>query len=65
MRGTIKWYDRVKGYGFIQTEESTDIFLHRSGLESPHTALEAGQPVEFEVEQRDKGPVAVKVKKVE
>jgi cold shock protein len=65
MRGTIKWYDRVKGYGFIQTDDSKDIFVHRSGLEDPRTALETGQAVEFEVEQKDKGPVAVKVKKVD
>ena len=65
MKGTVKWYDRVKGYGFIQTEENTDIFVHRSGLEVSHTTLEAGQSVEFEIEQRDKGPVAVKVRKIE
>jgi CspA family cold shock protein len=65
MRGTIKWYDRVKGYGFIQTEDSTDIFLHRSGLEEAHTDLKTGQAVEFEIEQREKGPVAIKVKKVD
>jgi cold shock CspA family protein len=50
MKGTVKWYDRVKGYGFIQTEDEKVI---------------TGQLVEFEVEQREKGLVAVKVKKVE
>jgi len=65
MKGTVKWYDRVKGYGFIQTEDDKDIFIHRSGLEVSHTDLEAGQEVEFEVEMREKGPVAIKVKKVE
>jgi CspA family cold shock protein len=65
MKGTVKWYDRVKGYGFLQTEDNKDIFVHRSGLEEAHAELEAGQAVEFEVEQREKGPVAVKVKKVE
>jgi CspA family cold shock protein len=65
MKGTVKWYDRVKGYGFLQTEDNKDIFVHRSGLEVSHTDLEAGQAVEFEIEQREKGPVAVKVKKVE
>jgi CspA family cold shock protein len=65
MKGTIKWYDRVKGYGFIQTEDNKDIFIHRSGLEDSHIQLEAGQAVEFEVEQREKGPVAIKVKRVE
>jgi len=63
MKGTVKWYDRVKGYGFLQTEDSKDIFVHRSGLEVPNAGLEAGQPVEFEVEQREKGPVAIKVRK--
>jgi cold shock protein len=65
MKGTVKWYDRVKGYGFIQTEEEKDIFIHRSGLETAHTELEAGQKVEFEIEQREKGPVATKVRKVD
>ena len=65
MKGTVKWYDRVKGYGFLQTEDNKDIFVHRSGLEAPHAELEARQAVEFEVEQREKGPVAIKVKKVE
>jgi len=63
MKGTVKWYDRVKGYGFLQTEDQKDIFIHRSGLEVPHTVLEAGQAVEFEIEMRDKGPVAIRVRK--
>jgi CspA family cold shock protein len=54
MKGTVKWYDRVKGYGFLQTEDDKDIFIHRSGLEVSHTELEAGQAVEFEIEQREK-----------
>jgi CspA family cold shock protein len=65
MKGTVKWYDRVKGYGFLQTEDNKDIFVHRSGLEDSRMDLQAGQPVEFEVEQREKGPVAIKVKKIE
>jgi len=65
MKGTVKWYDRVKGYGFLQAEDGKDIFIHRSGLEVSHIELEAGQAVEFEVEQKEKGPVAIKVKKVD
>jgi cold shock protein len=65
MKGTVKWYDRVKGYGFLQTEDQKDIFIHRSGLEESHTELETGQAVEFEVEMREKGPVAIKVRRVE
>ncbi|MBN2863641.1 MAG: cold-shock protein [Bacteroidales bacterium] len=65
MKGTVKWYDRVKGYGFLQTEDNKDIFVHRSGLEVSHTDLETGQTVEFEIEQREKGPVAIKVRKTD
>jgi CspA family cold shock protein len=65
MKGTVKWYDRVKGYGFLQTEDDKDIFVHRSGLEVSQSELEAGQAVEFEIEQREKGPVAINVKKAE
>ncbi len=65
MKGTVKWYDRIKGYGFLQTEENKDIFVHRSGLEVPNLILETGQVVEFEIEQRDKGPVAIKVRKAD
>ena len=65
MKGTVKWYDRVKGYGFLQTEDNKDIVIHRSVLEVSHTELEAGQTVEFVIEQREKGPVAIKVKIVD
>ena len=65
MKGTVKWYDRVKGYGFLQTEDQKDIFVHRTGLDVPQTELETGQAVEFEIEMREKGPVAIKVKRVD
>jgi len=65
MKGTVKWYNIVKGYGFLQTEYNKDIFVHRSGLEDSNAGLQAGQEVEFEVEQREKGPIAVKVRIVE
>jgi len=65
MKGTVKWYNDLKGYGFIQTEDNKDIFVHRSGLDSSSEGLETGQTVEFEIEQGDKGPIAIKVIKVE
>lgn len=65
MKGTVKWYNDLKNYGFIQTEDNKDIFVHRSGLDSSSNGLETGQTVEFEIEQGDKGPIAIKVKKVE
>ncbi len=61
MKGKVKWYDEVKGYGFIQSEEGTDIFVHNSGLNSSFNGLEPGQDVEFETRQGDKGIVAFNV----
>jgi CspA family cold shock protein len=64
MEGTVKWYDAVKGFGFIQTSENKDIFVHRSGIVDGFLELEADQKVSFEVKESDRGPVAVHVKVV-
>ncbi len=64
-KGKVKWYDEVKGYGFIETSDRTNIFVHRSGLESPFIGLESDQQVQFKVKQGDKGPVAFQVTTVE
>lgn len=64
MKGTVKWYNETKGFGFIQTEENNDVFLHRSEISGQNVNLQPGQLVEFEVEQKDKGPMAVKVKTI-
>ena len=60
-KGKVKWYDEVKGFGFILSEEGKDIFVHRSGLVSPFSGLEPDQNVHFEIKEGDRGPVAVKV----
>jgi CspA family cold shock protein len=62
MEGTVKWYDATKGFGFIQTSENKDIFVHRSGIKDNFLELEPDQKVEFEIKESDRGPVAVNVK---
>jgi CspA family cold shock protein len=59
-KGTVKWYDEVKGFGFIETEDG-DVFVHRTGLSGSVQRLEEGQAVEFETRQGDKGIVAFNV----
>jgi CspA family cold shock protein len=61
-KGKVKWYDEVKGFGFIETADKGDIFVHRTSLESPFAGLETDQQVEFEIKQGQKGLVAVNVK---
>lgn len=63
-KGKVKWYNETKGFGFIETEEGKDIFVHRSGLVNINRGLQPDELVEFEVSQGDKGPVANNVKVV-
>jgi cold shock protein len=62
-RGKVKWFDQKKGYGFISTDDGTDVFVHHTGIEgSGSKTLTEGQQVEFETEQSEKGPRAVQVR---
>ncbi len=63
MEGTVKWYNDMKSYGFIQTKDGKDVFVHRSAL-GEGTILHEGDNVEFEVEETEKGLQAINVKKV-
>lgn len=60
--GKVKWYDEIKGFGFIEAEGKKDVFVHRSGLISPFGGLSEGQIVTFDIKQGDKGEVAFNVK---
>ena len=64
MTGTVKWFDKDKGFGFITCdEEHPDVFVHHSGiLGKGRKNLEELQKVEFRVVQGDKGPKAVDVR---
>lgn len=61
--GQVKWYSEKKGYGFIETDEGDEIFLHKSGIESHgHFGLQKSDRVTFEIKTTPRGPQAVKVK---
>ena len=63
--GTVKWFNRTKGFGFIEREEGEDVFVHFSAIEGEgFKNLDEGDAVEFEVTAGPKGPQAEHVKKV-
>lgn len=64
-KGTVKWFNNQKGYGFISDEAGNDVFVHYSGLSMEgYKTLEEGQEVEFEVTEGSKGPQAINVVRV-
>lgn len=62
-KGTVKWFNSTKGYGFIESDNGSDIFVHYSSISAEgYKSLEEGQQVEFTVSQGEKGPQAQDVK---
>ena len=62
MKGTVKFFNERKGFGFIAGEDGKEYFVHQSALEEGMT-LNENDSVEFDVEEGDRGPKAVNVRK--
>ena len=64
MKGTVKWFNNAKGYGFIGRDDGADVFVHYSAITSEgYKSLQEGDQVEFEITQGQKRPQAANVTK--
>ena len=64
-KGTVKWFNGEKGYGFVTRENGEDVFAHFSAIQGDDfKTLEEGQAVEFEVETSDRGLQAANIVKL-
>ena len=65
MRGTVKWFNNEKGYGFIKQDGQEDIFIHYSNIEKEvYKTLKEGQTVEFDLVKTSKGNQAQNIKPI-
>ena len=64
LKGTVKWFNNAKGYGFIGREDGPDVFVHYSAITGEgYKSLQEGDAVDFEIVQGQKGPQAANVNK--
>ena len=65
IKGTVKWFNEKKGFGFLSQEDGDDVFVHYSSIQSSgFKNLTEGQSVEFEIQEGTKGLQAVNVREV-
>jgi CspA family cold shock protein len=63
MKGTVKWFNTRKGFGFIEGEDGKDVFVHHTAMPFG-TELQENEQVEYKIEDSDRGPRAINVKKL-
>jgi CspA family cold shock protein len=62
MQGKVKWFNAEKGYGFIESDDGKDVFVHFSAIQSEgFKSLDEGQAVEFDIVEGARGPQAANV----
>jgi CspA family cold shock protein len=65
MKGTVKWFNAEKGFGFITAENGKDVFVHFSAIQgNGFKSLEEGQKVSFDITQGNKGDQATNVNRI-
>lgn len=66
LKGTVKWFNNAKGFGFIGRDDGPDVFVHYSALLAEgYKSLQEGDSVEFEIVDGQKGPQAANVVKAQ
>ncbi len=63
--GMVRWFNNAKGYGFLGSDDSPDVFVHYTAIRAEgYKSLKEGDPVEYDVIQGEKGPQADQVKPI-
>jgi len=64
MKGTVKNFNKDKGFGFVTTEDGKDVFFHYSAIQDSSKTASIGDKVEFDVEESPRGPRASNLRKI-